>query len=173
MQTGPMKSNTLRRGGGVSLTTRGTSPMRCTLPITAFLVTPIRRPISAVVTPSSHNSVRRAMRSGVQVGSTCAGAQVSSLGSSVQVPSILYSPVFCGWSLIPHKIKYHSCGSVPTAIYMLWLVGGKTATSVRNHLRKVSERALLRGEARPDQPVEILNQVTRVVWLMKGNWKIV
>src|SRR5260221_14517715 len=56
---------------------------------------------------------------------------------------------------------------------MLWLVGGKTATSVRNHLRKVSERALLRGEARPGQPVEVLNEVTRVVWLMNGERKIV
>ena len=57
----------------------------------------------------------------------------------------------------------------------LHLVAGRglTATSVSDHLREVSERALLRGKARPHQPVEVLSKITRIVWLMKGKRKIV
>jgi len=47
------------------------------------------RPISAVVTPSSHSWTRLAMRSGVQVGSmTRTGSLATSAGSSIQDPSI-------------------------------------------------------------------------------------
>src|SRR5260370_39215968 len=140
MHAGPVKSNTLRRGGGFCVMTRGVRPMRCTLPMTAFLVTPMRRPISAVVTPSSHKAVSRSIRSGVQVSSTCAGAQTSSLGSSVQAPSILF----------PRILWLDPC-SPPDRVSPLWvganrylhLVAGRglTATSVPDHLREVSEPA--------------------------------
>src|SRR6266478_2276831 len=50
---------------------------------------------------------------------------------------------------------------------------GKTTTQVSYHLREVSERASLGGEARTEQPVKVFSEVTRVVWLMKRNRKIV
>src|SRR5690242_3857101 len=56
---------------------------------------------------------------------------------------------------------------------MLWLVGGMTATSIRYHLRKVSDRASFRSKARPNEPVEILAEVTRIVWLMEAQGEIV
>src|SRR5262249_50678053 len=87
-------------------------------------------------------------------------------------PIHVISPVYCGWSLNPHKIRYHSCGWVPTVINILWLsFGGKLATSVRHHLRKVRKRSSLRGKARPNEPVELLSEVTRIIWLMKGKWE--
>src|SRR5713101_1613166 len=156
MQAGPVNSNTLRRGGGASLTTRGTSPMRCTLPMTAFLVTPMRRPISAVVTPSSHSSTRRAIRSGVQVGSTThTGASSSSLGSSVQVPSILF-PRILWLDPYPPQDKVSLLWVGANRYLHLVASRGKTATPIRYHLGKVREGAFLRGKTRLHQPVEIL-----------------
>src|SRR5437870_6397912 len=174
MHTGPVKSNTLRRGGGFCVMTRGVRPMRCTLPMTAFLVTPMRRPISAVVTPSSHNRVNASMRSGVQVPSTLSLAGCSSIGSgSVHAPSMSIPP-------------YAVVGSTTATRYSTTLVGrcqrlstscvagrGKTTTPISYHLRKVSDRARLGGKARPNEPVEVRGEVTRVVWLMKGVREIV
>src|SRR4029077_5424013 len=58
--------------------------------------------------------------------------------------------------------------------YLHVVVGrGRTTTSVSYHLRKVSDRARLRGKARPNQPVEILGEVTRIVWLMEARGEIV
>src|SRR5437763_1689366 len=69
------------------------NPVRSTLPISGLSLAPMPGPISAVVTPSPHNCVSCSIRPSVQVGSTCgacigAGAQTSSLGSSVQDPSM-------------------------------------------------------------------------------------
>src|ERR1700730_16575639 len=69
---------------------RGSSNRRCALPTTAFLVTPSRRPISAVDRPCFHN------------------AESCRMSSDVQTESIAPPLYAVGLACLNYKIRYHS-----------------------------------------------------------------
>src|ERR1044071_7029302 len=87
-------------------------------------------------------------------------------------PIHVIPPVYCGWRHTPHKISTSLVGRCQPLTTCCARSGG-TVTTIRYHLREVSERSRLRGKARPNEPVEILDDVTRIVWLMEADREIV
>src|SRR5437016_14210216 len=104
--------------------------------------------------------VQVSTRGGLSTSSRTAGVTTSGIDSSVQLPSIPFPPyTVVGTTAITRCVSplwqraKHNLDVVANR--------GDIATPISYHLRKVSERALRRGEARTKQPVEILGQVAR------------